>query len=156
MDNTRRQFLHKTASLSAFTVFAISGLITPDRVHAQWRKHHFADASFEQILRRLFKNREIVDSDQISIKAPKTAENGATVPITINSSLDGIDKLYLLVEKNPAPLSAIFTLSPSVDVYVKARIKMAESCDVVVIAASGKHLYRARRSINVTTGGCGG
>lgn len=156
MHYTRRQFLQHGAALSGFGVMAVTGLLKPGQAYAQWRQPYFAAGSLEQTLTLLFQLREIVDSDRLIIKAPKTAENGASVPITILSELEGIEKLYLLVEKNPAPLSAIFTLSPAVDVFIKARIKMAESCDVIAIAASADRLYRSRQAVQVTEGGCGG
>lgn len=156
MKYTRRQFLQHGTAFGGFSVLAVTGLMKPGQAYAQWRQQYFATGDLKQTLTRLFQIREIIDSDEVTIKAPRTAENGASVPITIKSELEGIEKVYLLVEKNPVPLSAIFQLSPLVDVYIKARIKMAESCDVIAIASDGDRLYRSKRTIKVTEGGCGG
>ncbi len=155
-NNTRRQFLQKTTSLGAFSILAVSGLLKPNSSRAQWQSQDFSPADFDQTLRHLFNDAEIINSDQITLKIPKKAENGAAVPLTITSSLDNISKLYVLVEKNPVPLAAEFSLSPEVDVYVKARIKMAESCNVVVIAVSKDRLIKTSKPVEVTIGGCGG
>ena len=156
MHNTRRDFLKKTASLGAFSVFSISALVSPKNAQGKWLEENFKAVSFEKSLNQLFNDAKIIDSNKIKLKLPRTAENGASVPITIKSDLDNINKIFILVEKNPVPLAAEFDLSPHVDVYIKARIKMAESCDVVVIAADDEHLYRTSKSVNVTVGGCGG
>ena len=156
MHNTRRNFLKKTASIGTFCVFSISTLFIPKNAQGKWLEENFKADSFDKSLKHLFNDAEIIDSNKIKLKLPKTAENGAVVPITIKSNLDNINKIYILVEKNPVPLAAEFDLSPHVDVYIKARIKMAESCDVVVIAASDEQLYRTRKSVKVTVGGCGG
>ncbi len=153
MHNSRRDFLKKAASLTAFS---ISALVNSQNAQGKWLKENFSDGSFEKSFNHLFNDSEIIDSNKIKLKLPRTAENGAVVPITIESDLENINKVYILVEKNPVPLAAEFNLSPPVDVYIKARIKMAESCDVVVIAASDEQLYRARKSVKVTVGGCGG
>lgn len=123
--------------------------------HADRAADDFADQPFTGIVTRLFGARYITDSDQLSIDLPNTAENGAVVPITISSDLDGIDRVYVLVEKNPTPLAADFQLSSSSLPYISARIKMAESANVVVIAKQGERLLKAQRWVNVVQGGCG-
>jgi sulfur-oxidizing protein SoxY len=156
MAKSRRQFLQTSASLSAFLVFSIGGLLKPGLANALWREKNFKEGTLDQALKQLFQDREIISSKQLIIKAPRTAENGATVPVTIKSKLDKVSKIYLLVEKNPIPLAAEFTLSPEIDTYLKARVKMAESCDLIVIADNDGQLLATRKGVNVTVGGCGG
>ena len=71
-------------------------------------------------------NHPLIDSPDIRLILPAVAENGAVVPLTIISELEGIDKVMIWVEKNPSPLVAQFELSTSVAPYITARIKMAE------------------------------
>ncbi len=153
MHNSRRGFLKKTALLSTFS---ISTLIHWQNAYGKWLKKYFSEESVEESFARLFNGSEVIDSNKIKLKLPRAAENGAIVPIIIESDLKNINRVYILVEKNPVPLAAEFSLSPSMDVYIKARIKMAESCDVIVLAASDEHLYRSRQSVKITVGGCGG
>ena len=122
---------------------------------AAWSANHFSPSPYSEILSRLFNDKTITASDLLTIKLPETAENGAVVPITISSDLDNIQRLYILVEKNPTPLAAEFTLSGELAVYLTARIKMAESCHVVVIAEQGELLLRNQQWVNVVLGGCG-
>ncbi|MDD1622861.1 MAG: thiosulfate oxidation carrier protein SoxY [Methylococcaceae bacterium] len=104
---------------------------------------------------RLFADRSISYNDRINLSLPKIAENGAVVPITISSELDAIDRVYILIERNPTPLAAVFELSSEAMVYLTARIKMAESCNVVVIVRQGERLFKAQQWVNVVMGGCG-
>jgi sulfur-oxidizing protein SoxY len=65
--------------------------------------------------------------------------------------------LLLVVEKNPAPLAAVFDVSDAIDASFKTRVKMGQSSNVFAVAmmADGKVLY-ATKEIKVTLGGCGG
>ena len=96
------------------------------------------------------------DSADIVITSPDIAENGAVVPVAVTSKLPKTQEIYILVEKNPNPLAAIFTIPDGTDPYVSTRVKMGESTPVhAVVKADGK-LYTASKETKVTLGGCGG
>ncbi len=97
------------------------------------------------------------ESKDVSLTAPDIAENGAVVPMTVQTSLPGAKKLLLLVEKNPSPLIAQFNVNPSVDANFQTRAKMGQSCDVYAVAVmdDGKTLF-TKKEVKVTLGGCGG
>lgn len=156
MPGNRRDFIKKTLALSAYAVAAAAGWLASFPAFAQWPAENFSPGKLEDTLKRLFKDRKITETDQIQIKIPKIAENGAVVPMTITSSLADVQSLFILVEKNPVPLAARFEVAPELDVFVSARIKMAKTCNVIVIAETGKALYSARELVKVTIGGCGG
>ena len=156
MPGNRREFIKKTLALSAYAVAAAGGWLTSFTAQAQWPTENFTQGKFDDTLARLFKDRKITETDQIEIKIPKIAENGAVVPLTISSSLADVLALSILVEKNPVPLAARFELAPELDVFVSARIKMAETSHVIVIAETREGLYSARELVKVTIGGCGG
>jgi sulfur-oxidizing protein SoxY len=77
------------------------------------------------------------------------------VPITVTSSLENIQSISLLVEKNSIPLVATFRLSAQLDAFISARLKMAETSDVIVIVETRDSLYRAKEQVKVIIGGCG-
>ncbi len=156
MIGQRRDFLKKTASFSLFSLFSISSLINAKQAYGKWLRNNFSAGSYESVFKQLFNDADITDTKKIKLKLPKTAENGAIVPVEIKSKLENINKVYILIEKNPVPLAAEFRLSPDVDVYIKARLKIAESCDVIVVAVGDEGLYRTRKPVKVTIGGCGG
>lgn len=148
----RRTFLKQNALLA---IAALTSFFSVKIGYCAWQENHFANGLFSDSLNRLFNDRPIIDSNFIDISLPEVAENGAAVPITISSELEHIDRIYILIEKNPTPLAAEFELSAMVSVYITARIKMAESCNVVVIARQGSQLLRRQQWVNVMQGGCG-
>lgn len=97
-----------------------------------------------------------VDSKEVTITSPDIAENGAVVPIAVTSALPKTDAIYILVEKNPFPLTAAFTIPDGTDAYVATRAKMGESSNVYAVVRADGKLYSAARETKVTLGGCGG
>ena len=55
------------------------------------------------------------ESKDVSVTGPEIAENGAVVPIGAATTLTGVKRLLILVEKNPSILSAMFDVSDAVD-----------------------------------------
>ena len=97
------------------------------------------------------------ESKDVSLNGPDIAENGAVVPVGASTALPGVQRMLLLVEKNPTMLSAIFELGDSVEANIVTRVKMGQSSNVFAVAmmADGRVLYAAKE-IKVTLGGCGG
>ena len=95
-------------------------------------------------------------SDQIMLKVPDIAENGAVVPVTISTELADVEAIAVVVEKNPTPMAAMFELSPQSVPEVSVRIKMGESSNVHAVVKAGGKLYSASKEVKVTIGGCGG
>jgi sulfur-oxidizing protein SoxY len=151
--HSRRAFIKQSATLSAL---AASGLLNPVLARSAWLAENFTPNRLEQTLKHLFTDAAIIETDKIAIKIPQIAENGAVVPITVSSSLDAIKHIFILVEKNPVPLAVQFELLPDLEPFVSARIKMAETSDVIVIVQSNGVLYSAKERVKVTIGGCGG
>ncbi len=116
------------------------GATSPDAA----RKAVLGDASVE-------------DSDQISITAPEVAENGRKVPIevSVDRGITNVESITVIAEKNPKPLIAQFNVQNNmVEPYFKTQIKIAETSDVVVIVKADGKLYKATKSVEVTSGGC--
>jgi sulfur-oxidizing protein SoxY len=97
------------------------------------------------------------ESKDVTITGPDIAENGAVVPVGCSTSLAGVKRLMILVEKNPNMLCAMFDVSDAVDANFTTRVKMGQSSDVyaVAVTADNKVLF-AKKEIKVTLGGCGG
>jgi sulfur-oxidizing protein SoxY len=153
---TRRSFLRKSLAFSIYPLASTLGLLMPLKVFAAWQAENFKQGPLEESLKQLFKGQKITESKDIEIKIPLIAENGAIVPITVSSSLPGIRTVSILVAKNPVPLAARFELSPALDPFVSARLKMAETSEVIAIAETDTGLFSARQLVKVTIGGCGG
>jgi sulfur-oxidizing protein SoxY len=92
---------------------------------------------------------------QIVLTVPELAENGAVVPVTVESRLPGTREIYLVVEANPNPTVVRFTFPEGTEPWVATRIKMAESSTVYAIVRADGRLYSACCDTRVTVGGCG-
>lgn len=151
MPSSRRLFLKKTGTLAAGALLAGVSAKALAIEHTQY----FAAGDFAASYARLFAGQTVIDSDLLEMSLPDIAEDGAVVPITISSDLDDVERLYLFADKNPTPLVAEFELTPLVSTYLTARIKLAESCNVILIARRGDQLLRRSRWVKVVHGGCG-
>ena len=99
---------------------------------------------------------QVTESDQVTLKVPDIAENGAVVPVTISTDLADVESISVIVDNNPNPLAALFELSPQSVADVSVRIKMGESSTVRAVVKAGGNLYSASKEVKVTIGGCGG
>lgn len=115
----------------------------------------FNNLSFSETLNKIFKQSILQKTDDIILSLPEVAENGAVVPLKITSQLTNIERIFILVEKNPTPFIAEFELSTNIMLYITTRIKMAESSRVIVVAQQGNTFLTTDQWVNVTLGGCG-
>jgi len=150
---TRRQALTHSAQLAA--LLAGAGLL-PTAAQAAWQAAAFDAKTIADLMKALGAGRP-VESKDVTITGPDIAENGAVVPVGASTTLPGAKRLMLLVEKNPAMLTAIFDVSDSVEANFTTRVKMGQSSNVYAVAlmGDGKVLY-AVKEVKVTLGGCGG
>ena len=95
-------------------------------------------------------------SDAIQIKAPDIAENGAVVPVTVETTLEGVKSIAIIADGNATPLVASFDLGESAVPFVSTRIKMGKTADVVAVVQTGDKLLSNAKNVKVTIGGCGG
>jgi sulfur-oxidizing protein SoxY len=92
----------------------------------------------------------------ITLTAPEIAENGNTVPVSVDAP--GAVSIMLLALGNPEPAVATFTFGPAAGSQMAAtRIRLAKTQDVLALAkmADGS-VVQAQTTVKVTIGGCGG
>ena len=152
----RRVFLKGSMAAGVAGVAVSAGLLTPQAVLAAWPEAAFKAKDVAGALKAAMGSDTTAASGDIKIKAPDIAENGAVVPVTVSTSIGGVESIAILAEKNPVPMSASFDLGKSAQGYVATRIKMGKTGDVVAVVKAGGKLYAARKGVKVTIGGCGG
>jgi sulfur-oxidizing protein SoxY len=91
---------------------------------------------------------------RILLAVPQTVEDGAVVSVTVESQIPGTRAILVLVEENPIPFAARFTIPPGTDPFVSTRIKMARSGVVRAAVEAGGRLYANFAETAVTRGGC--
>ncbi len=65
-----------------------------------------------------------VSIKDITISSSDIAENGAVVQVNVNTSIPNTQEIYILVEKNPQPMSAGFIIPAGTEPIIQTRLKM--------------------------------
>ena len=147
----RRAFIKSTVAAGIATGTAA---IAPN-AFAKWTKENFEAKGTDAVMAAIGATDATVSKD-IKIKAPEIAENGAVVPITVESGIEGTETISMIVSNNPTPLTAVFTLGEGTAPKVKSRVKMGKSSDLIAVVTAGGKTYKNHVSVKVTKGGCGG
>ena len=117
-----------------------------------WRKvreAQFAGRAFEQGAEQV-----------VALEAPNRAEDAAVVPILIHAVQTQqperwIRRIYLVIDKNPSPLGAVFTLTPDsgrADIETRIRIEDYSWVRAIAEMQDGR-LYMAMKYVKAS-GGC--
>ena len=130
------------------------GLLTARQAQALPDASAFDMKTLDEALKAL--GSVAAESKEVTITAPDIAENGAVVPIAVTSNLAKTQEIYIVIEKNPFPLTAGFVILDGAEPYVSTRVKMGQSTNVYAIVKADGKLYSARKETKVTLGGCGG
>ena len=153
---SRRDLLGHSARIA--TLLAAAGLL-PGLARAQGAA--YPSAAFEaktmaDVMKALGAGAP-AESKEVTITAPDIAENGAVVPVGASTGLAGVRRILILVEKNPAILSAMFNVTDAVEPSFSTRLKMDQSSNVYAVAMmnDGRVLF-AQKEVRVTLGGCAG
>src|SRR5688572_26060247 len=86
----------------------------------------------------------------ITRNAPDIAENGAVVPLGAATTLPGVKRVLLLVEKNPNVLAGAFDLSDSIEPNVSTRVKMGQTSNVYAVALTADNkAFFAQKEVKV-------
>jgi sulfur-oxidizing protein SoxY len=156
IDAKRRVLLKGSLGVGAIGVAVSAGLLAPSAVLAAWPEAAFKATDTAAALKDLLGSDATETSDKVMIKAPDIAENGAVVPVTVESDIEGAKSIAIIASGNGTPLIASFDLGESAVPFVSTRIKMAKTADVIAVVKTDAGLFSAAKSVKVTIGGCGG
>ncbi len=150
--NARRHFLR---SIIASTALLKASLLFPVKVLAKWPKVAFEKETHTAVLKELFGDCPIKKTDKVVIEMPPGAENGAIVPVTIKTDIENVQRISFLAEKNPIALLARFSFhGKGKGDFLRTRIKLAKSSNVIVVAETKDEIYINQKYIEVLKGGC--
>jgi sulfur-oxidizing protein SoxY len=156
MDMKRRSVLRGAGAAGAMVAAAAAGLVTPATSFAAPLNKAAADAKNTADAMKALGVSGAAESKDIVIKAPDIAENGAVVPIEIESKIPNTESIAVFIDKNPFPYVGTFDVSKSGVPFVALRVKVGESSPVRVVAMAGGKPYTTAKEVKVTIGGCGG
>ena len=121
-----------------------------------------ASPIWQKVRASLFENRPItnVGDDTLALDAPTRAEDAAVVPIAMRAKLphtaaSHVAKLYLVIDSNPSPISAIFSFTPqSGRADIETRVRVDEYSFVRAIAETNDGRLLMRTRFVKASGGC--
>jgi len=150
----RRKFLSMglaVVAAAAVPVTELNAVNFRETMPKAWEAEKSADA-----IKAMFGDAALIPTDKIKMVAPKLAENGGSIPITLKSDLD-IETLAFFQDANPRAATVVFSVPEGQKVNYSFRIKMRQTAFVTVVAKTkdGK-LYTINKEIDVSIGGCGG
>ena len=142
----------RKACSAALIALAAAAMLQPAHATDNWSK----------IRPSLFQNRVIAaDAAQlVELVTPVRAQDAAVVPITIKtrapqSAERYISKLYLVIDKNPAPLAAVFSMTPDLGrADIETRVRIEEYTDVRVIVEMNDGSLHMSSNYVKASGGC--
>lgn len=149
------------ASLSAVTGFVAAGSALADESTAQKGTPNGYEDVWPDLKTDVFEDRKILDgTDVIELKTPYRAHDAAIVPVTISalkpqSDKDFIKAITLIIDKNPAPVAAVFSMGPDsglASLSTRIRVNMYSYVRVVAEMSDGK-LYMVKNFVKAA-GGC--
>jgi sulfur-oxidizing protein SoxY len=113
------------------------------------------------LVQDIFNNRPMSDgADVVGIEMPARAEDASLVPVTLRSKLSPSDSrrirtITLVIDENPAPMAAKFTLGPDANVTaISTRVRVNNYTNVHAVAElSDGQLYVTRIYVKAS-GGC--
>ena len=123
---------------------------------AAWPQKAFGYSAAGGAMKELLGTDVTTPTDRIDLKVPEIAENGAVVPVVIETDLENVDSISIVVRNNPRPLAATFEIPPGTLPKISSRIKMGETSDVMAVVKTSDAIYSTKSEVKVTIGGCGG
>ncbi len=146
---TRRQAIGRLLA-------AAGAALLPTRLFASV-KSAFEARDPDTAIRELIGDLPLEDSDRIRFtRLADIAEDGAAVSVGIKADIPDVQRVIIVIDNNPNPLSATFDFTPEVPVDFVTRVKMGESSRVRAIALTAERAYSVSKEVKVTLGGCGG
>ena len=127
---TRREMLAQSATVAG--LLASVGML-PATAQAAWTAAAFESKTLADAVKALG-GAAPVESKDVTVTGPDIAENGAVVPVGCSTTLPGVKRMMLMVEKNPSVLASVFDVTDAVDASLTTRVKMGQSSNVFAVA----------------------
>ncbi|WP_050524518.1 thiosulfate oxidation carrier protein SoxY [Pseudorhodobacter wandonensis] len=98
----------------------------------------------------------VTDGAGVTLTAPEIAENGNTVPISVDAP--GASSILVLAAGNPTPAVVTFNFGELAGAHAAStRIRLSKTQNVIAIAKLADGTFvRTSSEVKVTIGGCGG
>ena len=142
----RRKFIIHTIALATMPVVAHAVPEVPESTQA--------------VIQKLTRGAKALPG-RVILSMPKLAENGRSVPLTLEvespmTQVDYVRTVHVVAGKNPIPIVARFHFGPhAVSAYIKTRVRLADTQNVVALAEmSDGSFWTGQTHVVLTLGGC--
>ncbi len=91
----------------------------------------------------------------VVLDVPGMVEVADLVPVSVKATLDNVESIAIVADKNPNPVIAYYRLDPRLQPYVATRVRLAESGDLHALVKADGAVHRATKNIEISISGCG-
>lgn len=151
--NIKRRIFLKYSVLTG-TLFTLGSVFLKAKpALAAWPEEAFNANSIDTALSALNIG-SVVESKDITINTPKTVENGAFVPLSIQANIENVSRISIFVEQSEQPLVGSYDIANNIDPYISTRIKMSKTSNVLALVQANEKNYIARKSVTILHSDC--
>ena len=146
----RRSFLKGTISIAAGVglLRPIGSLAVPEPMDSLTARSEM------DVLRALFGDTRVIQSEAVKIEAPLQATKGKAIPFKVLCDLSEVEMIAILTANNRYPLNTYVRLFDA-DGYYSTRIRVEQTSMVTAYIKAGGELYSASTHVKVNRGGYG-
>ncbi|MGA7982614.1 MAG: thiosulfate oxidation carrier complex protein SoxZ [Chromatiaceae bacterium] len=155
MSITRRLFVGAAVSGAAVVTSVAAGVLTSRGVRAALPAGTFFAASPAEAIGAVLGTDQSTPDPAVQLGITDTVEMADMVPLSVTTTLDNVESITIVADKNPNPIIAYYRLDPQLQPYVATRVRLAESGDVHALVKSGGIVHRATKNVKVAISGCG-
>lgn len=141
-------------------IIAVAGLAGFADIASAQQTMASSDKIWGELKGDVFGDRPIVsDTGLVRIEAPKRAQDAALVPVDIYidpaKAPEGVKAVTMIIDVNPAPVAATFTLGKDAGVtHISTRVRVNDYSWLRAIAETGSGELHMARTFVKASGGC--
>ena len=107
----------------------------------------FESVRVEDIIKNVYGPYKPINSTDIRLNVPVFAESSEVVPVSVSTSIPGVNSISIIVEGNKVPLIGTFKISANVDPYVSTRLQIEKTTNVIALVKTSSKVYLASADI---------
>jgi thiosulfate oxidation carrier complex protein SoxZ len=155
MSITRRTFLRASVSGVAVSTSIAAGVLAPRGAGAALPPETFFAPSPAAAVGAVLGDGKSMPDPAVELDVPGIADAADMVPLSVSTTLDNVESITIVADKNPNPVVATYRLDPQLEPYIATRIRLAQSGDVNALVMADKAVHRATKNVEVSISGCG-
>jgi len=149
--DSRRRLILKYSVLTAGGVYTLT---MANRVLAVWPTSLFEHNTSDALLDDLTEGKGLSETAQITIAVPKLVENAAIMPVGVNTTLENVESISLILTANTYPMAGTFKFTNQSKPLVSTRVRLESAGEVIAVVNAGGKFYAQRQHVDVKAFAC--